>query len=210
MDVNEAVDRYLQGQTLNMEVRETLDRGSDENGREFFLLYSTLQRARNLKSVPEMLKRIIKAGTWKKWTWVGRTFEAQTLAEYLTRPIPKGLGANLDFIEKVISDDAEALAMFREGTTRKAHRPVNGSGDNITTSPPKRGASKAYTLDRLKRERPNLFTEVKEGRLSAHKAAKIAGWIKEPEPLKELRKWWKRASKKERETFLSETYEPAQ
>jgi hypothetical protein len=28
--------------------------------------------------------------------------------------------------------------MFREGTTREAHRPGNGSSDNITTSPPKR------------------------------------------------------------------------
>lgn len=170
MDVNEAVDRYLQGQTLNIEVRETLDRGSDENGREFFLLYSTLQRARNLKSVPEMLKRIVKQGTWKKWTWVGRTFEAQTLAEYLTRPIPKGLGADLNFIEKVISDDAEALAMFRQETTGEHGGDHKSNGviksDNITLDP-KRGTSKAYTLERLKRERPDLFEKVVAKELSA-------------------------------------------
>jgi hypothetical protein len=203
MDVNEAVDRYLQGQTLNLDVQDALNRGSDQNGREFFLLYSTLQRARNLKSVPEMLKRIIKQNTWKKWTWVGRTFEAQTLAEYLTRPIPQGLGANLDFIEKVISDDVEALAMFREGTTREPHQHKNGDTDNVSIKP-KHGNAKAYLLDRLKRERPDLFIEVREGRLSVHKAAKIAGWVKKPEPLKELRKWWTRASKEERETFLAE------
>lgn len=45
--------------------------------------------------------------------------------------------------------------MWRQAVTAPAHRPV--SSDNVTTSKPERGNSKAYTLDRLSREAPGLY-----------------------------------------------------
>jgi hypothetical protein len=67
----------------------------------------------------------------------------------------------------VISDDPEALEMFREETTRPNHRPKKDeiSSDNITTS--ERGTSRAYTLYHLADERSDLFARVKFGELSA-------------------------------------------
>jgi hypothetical protein len=64
--------------------------------------------------------------------------------------------------------------MWRQAITPDAHRPKKGeSHDNIITS---QGTSRAYTLDRLQRERPDLFAEVVAKRLSANAAAIEAGF----------------------------------
>ncbi len=59
--------------------------------------------------------------------------------------------------------------------------------DNITTrteegESPKRGTSRAYNLNRLKREAPELFEEVKAGNMTANAAAIKAGFRKKPGP----------------------------
>lgn len=46
-----------------------------------------------------------------------------------------------------------------------------------------RGNSRAYTLDRLEKERPDLYARVKADELSANKAAIEAGWRKPKTPL---------------------------
>jgi hypothetical protein len=54
--------------------------------------------------------------------------------------------------------------------------------DNITNGPVDRGTSKAYTVSRLKRDRPDLFEKVVAGELSANKAAIEAGFRRKPFP----------------------------
>jgi hypothetical protein len=49
-------------------------------------------------------------------------------------------------------------AMFREATT--APKGTNQHTDNVSTLKPEHGTSRAYTLARLKRERPDLFDRV--------------------------------------------------
>jgi hypothetical protein len=61
------------------------------------------------------------------------------------------------------------LLAFRRATVGKKHV-HKADGDNITMKP-ERGTSRAYTLDRLERERPDLFAKVKAGVLSANAAA---------------------------------------
>ena len=72
--------------------------------------------------------------------------------------------------------------------------------DNVMTLPAKQGNSRAYTLDRLQRERPELFAQVEAGKLSANAAAIEAGWRKKltafervqkllPELTAEERRW---------------------
>jgi hypothetical protein len=60
----------------------------------------------------------------------------------------------------VIKDEPEVLAMFREAVTNPKHKHVaNTDNDNVIISQPQ-GNSKSYTLDRLKRERKDLFDAV--------------------------------------------------
>jgi hypothetical protein len=58
---------------------------------------------------------------------------------------------------------------------------------------PKRGNSRAYTLDRLARERPDLFEQVKAGKLSANAAAIEAGFRKRPTSLERALKLFGRS-----------------
>jgi hypothetical protein len=78
------------------------------------------------------------------------------------------------------SGDVEALAMWRAAMTGKP-----GAHHNIMRS--KQGTSRAYTLDRLARERPDLFEQVRAGELSANAAAIEAGFRKRPTPLERAR-----------------------
>jgi hypothetical protein len=55
--------------------------------------------------------------------------------------------------------------MFRKETTGAKHLHKT-DGDNITINGSERGTSKAYTLERLKDERPDLFARVVAGERS--------------------------------------------
>jgi hypothetical protein len=56
-------------------------------------------------------------------------------------------------------------------------------------------------LDHLANVRPDLLGEVRGGRLSAHAAAREAGIVKDPDPFRELKRWWGRASDHDRMRF---------
>ncbi len=63
-------------------------------------------------------------------------------------------------MERMIANDPEALADFREAVTGEPHRPKKESGNNVTSNGRVTGNSKAYALSRLKRETPELFAAV--------------------------------------------------
>jgi hypothetical protein len=56
-------------------------------------------------------------------------------------------------------------------------------------------------LDHLANVRPDLLEEVRARRLSAHGAAREAGIVKDPDPFRELKRWWGRASDHDRMRF---------
>ena len=93
----------------------------------------------------------------------------------------------------MIADDAEAVVMLRElvvgqhGGDRKSDEIKSNNitlDSDLFVDPepdkPKaeRGTSRAYTLTRLKNERPDLFERVKAKEISANAAAIEAGWLK--------------------------------
>ena len=80
------------------------------------------------------------------------------------------------WIEALLKDSPDVLAMWREEMTNEPHKHLD-EGDNITIKP-ERGTGKAYTVSRLKRESPELFAQVVAGELSANAAAIKAGWRK--------------------------------
>ena len=123
------------------------------------------------------------------------------------------LSKELDLDEKF----AERLKEAKPGQTIRQLRPwgdardkernekgqfVESKGNNITSG--RRGTSTKYTLARLHRDRPDLAKKVEAKELSANAAAIEAGFRKKPTPLDEMRRAWKKASKKERNTFLLE------
>ena len=194
-------DKIRRGDDLTPEERLAVFKEADAAGILYYKMLSMVRDQRALTKLPETLKDIIKTGAWRRWRWVGSSFGQNSLGAYLTSPPPNGVGINLDTVEKLVADDPEALALYREEMTGEPH--VRADADIISIKP-KHGTAVAYTLDRLRRERPDLFERVKAKKLSANAAAIEAGWRKPPSPLLTLRRAWKRASAEERQAFLAE------
>ena len=117
-----------------------------------------------------------------------------TFREFIEAPLFKGLGEKLADIERLIADDDEAVVRFRRLTVApkgtNQHTGEKEDADNISILPdlftpavPAKkkadaGTSRAYTLDRLEKERPDLFEKVVAKELTANRAAIEAGWRK--------------------------------
>jgi hypothetical protein len=198
-NIEALAEKIRRGDALTAEETMAVFKTADPAGLLYYKMLTMVREQRSLTELPATLKEILKTGAWQRWRWVGSMFAQNSLDAYLTSPPPNGVGIQLDTVEKLIADDPDALTAYREATTAPAHR-VAGSHYNVMTSV--QGNSRAYTLDVLKREYPELFERVKAGELSANAAAIQAGFRKKPKPLKELRRWWNKASEEERAEFL--------
>ena len=84
-------------------------------------------------------------------------------------------------VEAVIKDDPEALAMFREAMKEHAGRPTKESTNNVSTIQDEgrnteHGNSRAYSIDRVKRECDEATVkQVMSGELSPNAALVKAG-----------------------------------
>jgi hypothetical protein len=77
-----------------------------------------------------------------------------------------------------------------EGGDKKSHAKITNNniiGDDCRTV---QGTSKAYTVSRLKRDRPDLFEKVVAGELSANKAAIEAGFRRKPTTIEQIKTLW--------------------
>ena len=75
---------------------------------------------------------------------------------------------------------------------------VNSTGGN--------GAD--YLTARIARDRPDILERMKAGEFkSVRRAAIEAGIVKPPSPLRELLRWWRRATEEDRAAFLREVSE---
>ena len=142
-----------------------------------------------LSSFPGLLKKIIKTEAWKHRHIVdtrgmprsgvsGGIIELPNLRALITEKPLKGWGEDPTKIEAVIRDDPECLVLYREAMTLPVG--TNQHNNNIITQTEKttQGTSKSYTLDRLKRESPELYQQVTEKKISANAAAIQAGFRK--------------------------------
>lgn len=162
----------------------------------------------SLANVAPLVRRIIETGAWRERVQDGKTFTNDTFLDFIVDPPLKGCGWQPDKVEALIKDEPETLALWRGATTgRKGKRAASDNSDNITIKSP-RGTNRAYTLDRLKREQPDLFKRVVAKELSANAAAVAAGWRKPPSPLADLRRAWRKATAAERASFLAEVQPP--
>lgn len=153
-------------------------------------LIESLQEGRHgLSSVPGLLLRIIEEELWREFYCepLRKVISHKTFNDYISDPIPSGLGADARTLQNLCRDDERATVALREalkqqGGDRKS-QDVRSKANNIKVDTRQQaGTSKAYTLSRLEREAPELFEQVCEGQLSANAAAIKAGIRKKKSP----------------------------
>jgi hypothetical protein len=156
-------------------------------------------------STCDFIKAVIREKSWEKRTIrTGELITLSSLRELITKPPLEGYGEKIEDVERMIANDPEALADFREAVKEHGNNQHTAKSipNNVREAKVTCGNGKAYTLSRLKRETPELFASVVRGELSANAAAVKAGWRKVKTPLERLFVEWKKASQEERAEFL--------
>jgi hypothetical protein len=153
---------------------------------------------------------VLKSEAWRTHKTLGQIRTNNNFVEFLTSEVPKGCGwGDISYVEALVmkADDPEAIVLFREACIGKvggngSNQHVRANSDNVTISSNERGNGKAYTLRRLKSERPDLFELVVKGELTTNAAAIAAGWRKKRTQLENLQNAWEKASEEDRLAFL--------
>jgi hypothetical protein len=173
--------------------------------------FSALSRGESsLSRFPSLLQRIIEEKAWEnRKVQLRGIVTLKSLRELITLPPMEGWAEDPKKIEALIKDEPEVLAMFRDAMKGKAGRPKKHEKESpnnikVLNEEPQAGTSRAYTVSRLQRERPDLFQQVCEKKISANAAAIQAGFRRVKTPLDTLRSAWGKASEEERETFKAE------
>ena len=145
-----------------------------------------------LESLPRMIRKILQRGYWReRMLDDGTMVRNASFKDYITNPPLEGLGADPVMIKRLLWQQPRTLAMFERAMVGKqgVHRPRRKpTGEPNNVSPIQHGNSQAYTLRRLQRTRPDLLLKVEKGELSAHAAAKEAGFRKTLTPTQQILK----------------------
>lgn len=167
----------------------------------------------SINRIPAIVREVITSGAWRKRRFRNKVYEHEKFLDFITTPPLAGCGWEPDKVAALLGNDVEVLAMWREATTGKPGRRWKSNitnNDNVINKG-QQGNSRAYTLDRLKRERPDLFDKVKLGKLSANAAAIEAGFRKQATPLERILKLLPKLTSTERRHLyarLGETMKP--
>jgi hypothetical protein len=144
-----------------------------------------------LNSFPGLLKRVIEERVWEHRIYHGREYRLPNLRALITEKPMAGWGEDPKKIEALIKDDPEVLPMFEKAMQIKpGPKPESSesSFDNVKRINASTGNTRAYTLTRLQKDNPEIYEEVKAGKLSANAGAVKAGWRKTPTPMEIIRK----------------------
>lgn len=98
---------------------------------------------------------------------------APDLADFVTAPPLKGLGATVELVRRVVSDDTEALSLLDaelQNPHGGDHKSEDFNVDNIHVENRPNGTSQDRALRKLRSDAPELHDEVLAGALSAHAA----------------------------------------
>ena len=143
-----------------------------------------------------VLEQAVPGKPWLAWPPDNPWGSIETWAKEL---FDLSWGKVLDVIEPVDPDAAQRLRMLAapkldgHGGDRTPEREQGAVGTL------RRGSNaSSYLAARLKRDRPDLATEVEAGRMRLRDAARRAGIVKPPDPYRQLVLWWDRASPKDR------------
>lgn len=128
-----------------------------------------------MKQFPGLLKKIIANKAWERRLSKGKVIELASLRELITEKPVRGWGEDVRTVEAVIKDDPECLAMFREAM-KEHHNQHTRKDNNVIPADMPQGNSKAYSIDRVKREcEPEVVAKVMSGEMSPNAALVKAG-----------------------------------
>jgi hypothetical protein len=147
----------------------------------------------NLANIPGLTKRVIKEEMWRERTLseagmrTGEVVCFNSFAEFVIAEPPDGLGIDLVTLNRLCSDDIEALDLIDQATTGRPGAPKgnrnisgihNSNGYNINhyVMESNKGTSRQYALRRLRRNHPGLHARVLADEISPHAAMIEAGF----------------------------------
>jgi hypothetical protein len=172
----------------------------------------------SLQNVPGLIKRLIGEETWREYVTPLGIETFQDFAAFIVHP--RGLATTIDLVERICGGDMDALDLLDKATMRKDGRPEKITNDdagetvyNVNSSNERArpmGNSRGYALRRLRTHRPDIHARVLTGELSPHRGMIEAGFLRQPTPLDELRRAWKKASDDERVQFFQQLPESEQ
>ncbi|TAL44040.1 MAG: hypothetical protein EPN91_05170 [Salinibacterium sp.] len=170
---------------------------------------------RGLNGVPSLLRQVLETRAWaeRELRDTGEVVRFRSVAEFVRAAPPNGLGSDLRMMERLIRDDAELTVMFARACAAPplvladdksevcdpAPAEAEPPRDNVPGS--SRGNSRVHALDRLEKERPDLYGQVKAEEISAHQAMQQAGFRKRPDGRARLKAAWNAATETERSEF---------
>jgi len=157
------------------------------NGSLISSLREALYEVKGLDDVPGLVKRILQEDLWREFydEVLEDIVRHKTFESFVTSKPPEGLGTTVKKLNRICSDDTEALDAIDRAMQRKPEDvprdPSTGRytvSDNVTDGMDDRGNTETYALRRLRANRPDLHEQVLEGEKSAHSAMVEAGFRK--------------------------------
>lgn len=133
--------------------------------------------AHGLDIVPKLVRQVIEDNCWAERT-VGadrRRVAYQDFLKFVTDPPLEGLGADIEALARMCADDVEATRLLAEVRVRPVGRPAMADDVRDSDRRAAHGNSTEYALRVLAHQFPDLYEEVRDGRMSAHAAAVRAG-----------------------------------
>ena len=127
-----------------------------------------------LSDVPALLKRVLAEESWREFvTRRGEHVTHDRFADFVTTPPLKGLGSDIGLVRRIVGSDTETLDLLDQAL-QNPHGGDHSKTNNISLAPA--GTSTAFALRRLRKDAPELHSEVLAGNLSAHGAMVKAGF----------------------------------
>jgi hypothetical protein len=144
------------------------------------LRYALSAGAAGLDSVPGLLRCILKEERWRRRIiqQTGEPAPFESFVEFVTTPPLEGLGTTVKLLERICQDDPETHDLLDQAVTRGpgGDRRSEGFKHNNVMNETVQGNSTRYALRRLRRQRPDLHTQVLACEISANAAMVEAGF----------------------------------
>ena len=157
-----------------------------------------------LDSIPALIRRIIENRAWEcRQVKMRGVVQLTNLREMITRKPMEGWGEDPNKIEALLKHDPEVLVMWRAAMKGQGNNQHTEQSKDYNVIPANQGNTRSYTVSRLQRESPELFAQVVAKTLSANAAAIQAGWRKKPTVVDQFAALWKKATKDQRDAFLT-------
>lgn len=137
----------------------------------------------NLGSVPGLLRALLEEEAWREFALpAGETVQYRRFSEFVAAKPPRGLGTDLDALERFVgTDDPDLIVLL--GEAEKVGRGSAGRGrpslGPVDSTRPNDGADRTVnTVARLARDAPNVYAALKAGELSSVNAAAVLAGIR--------------------------------